>query len=130
MSEEFIQEYGGVALVYEDGDGNQEIMLCLRAPDMNHFASHWSIPSGYQEKGETTKETAIRELKEETMIDIPNCEFVGTLHDTFHIYKYVTATKITPILDREHTAWDYFTKSELPLVIEDELKKLIKNNIL
>mgnify|MGYP001271084037 CR=1 FL=1 len=129
MSEEHKQQYGGIALVYE-GDNDKEIMLCLRAPDMEHYASHWSIPSGYHEEGETTKETAIRELKEETMIDIPSCEYVGTLHETFHVYKYVTATKLKPILDREHTSWDYFKKDELPIVIEGELKNLIKSKIL
>ena len=43
MSEEKENEFGGVAIVYED-----EILLCLRSPRMEHFPSHWSIPSGFE----------------------------------------------------------------------------------
>jgi len=125
MSEEKENEFGGVAIVYED-----EIMLCLRSPNMGHYASHWSIPSGFVEEGETPQEGAIRELKEETMIEIGDCEFVGILHEAFYIYKYLSGTKLKPILDKEHTSWDYFKKDDLPIVMDDELKNLIKNKIL
>jgi len=124
MSEEKENEFGGVAIVYED-----EILLCLRSPRMEHFPSHWSIPSGFVEENETPQECAIRELYEETMIEIINCEFVGILHNSFYIYKYVSGVKLEPILDKEHTSWDYFKKDDLPIVMDDELKNLIKNKV-
>jgi 8-oxo-dGTP pyrophosphatase MutT (NUDIX family) len=124
MSEEKEPEFGGVAIVYED-----EIMLCLRSPNMEHYASHWSIPAGFVEYDETPQEAAIRELKEETMIEILDCEFVGVLRNAFYVYRYNSGTKLNPILDKEHTSWDYFKKDELPLVMDDELKFLIKNKI-
>lgn len=37
---------------------------------VKHNAGHVSFPKGHMEKGETEKETAIREVKEETGIDI------------------------------------------------------------
>lgn len=40
---------------------------------------HWSIPGGRQELGETTRQTAVREIKEETDLDI---ELIG-LVDVF-----------------------------------------------
>ena len=36
----------------------------------------WSIPGGRQELGETTRQTAIREIKEETSVDIELCGLV------------------------------------------------------
>lgn len=44
-------------------DRNQ-ILLVL------HNAGHWGLPKGHVEKGETEEETAIREVKEETNIDV------------------------------------------------------------
>ena len=43
---------------------NGEVLL------VHHNAGHWDFPKGHMEKGETEKQTAIREVKEETNIDI------------------------------------------------------------
>ena len=53
------------ALVYRKYHGNTEILL------IKHINSgHWSFPKGHVEKGETEIETAMREIKEETGIDV------------------------------------------------------------
>lgn len=53
------------AIVYRKFHGNTEILL------IKHVNSgHWSFPKGHVEKGETEVETAIREIKEETGIDV------------------------------------------------------------
>lgn len=41
-----------------------EILLVL------HNAGHWGLPKGHVEEGETEVQTAIREVKEETNIDV------------------------------------------------------------
>lgn len=48
------------AIVVEDG----RVLL------VKHNAGHWDFPKGHVEEGETEFETAIREVKEETNIDI------------------------------------------------------------
>ena len=48
------------AIVVEDG----KVLL------VKHNAGHWDFPKGHVEEGETEIETAIREVKEETNIDI------------------------------------------------------------
>ena len=53
------------AIVYRRHHGNLEILL------IKHVNSgHWSFPKGHVEAGETEEETALREIKEETGIDV------------------------------------------------------------
>ncbi|MBD5143931.1 MAG: NUDIX domain-containing protein [Ruminococcus sp.] len=53
------------AIVYRRFHGNIEILL------IRHINSgHWSFPKGHVESGETEIETALREIKEETAIDV------------------------------------------------------------
>ena len=53
------------AIVYRKYHGNTEILL------IKHINSgHWSFPKGHVENDETEPETAIREIKEETGLDI------------------------------------------------------------
>ena len=47
-------------LVYRDENGVREYLLALQIGD------NWSVPKGHMEAGETEKETALRELFEET----------------------------------------------------------------
>lgn len=53
------------AVVYRKHHGNTEILL------IKHINSgHWSFPKGHVETGETEIETARREIKEETNLDV------------------------------------------------------------
>lgn len=53
------------AIVYRKSHGNTEILL------IKHLRSGcWSFPKGHIEDGETETQTAVREIKEETNIDI------------------------------------------------------------
>ena len=55
---------GAGALVVEDG----EVLLIKEAKD--YVENQWNLPSGGHEEGETLRETAIREFKEETGVKI------------------------------------------------------------
>lgn len=53
------------AIVYRRFHGNTEILL------IKHVNSgHWSFPKGHVEKDESEEETALREIKEETGVDV------------------------------------------------------------
>ena len=53
------------AIVYRKFHGNTEILL------IRHIKSgYWSFPKGHVEEGETEEETAKREIKEETGVDV------------------------------------------------------------
>ena len=47
----------------------------------NRKGSHWSFPKGHVEEGETEQETALREVKEETGINI---EIIDGFRETVH----------------------------------------------
>ncbi len=53
------------ALVFRRFHGNTELLLIKHAN-----GGHWSFPKGHVESGETEIETALREIKEETGIDV------------------------------------------------------------
>ena len=53
----------GAVVVY--GDNDKRVLLIK-----NKRSAHWGFPKGHIEKGETQEETAIRETKEETGLDI------------------------------------------------------------
>ena len=44
-------------------DGNKVLMV-------KHNVGHWAFPKGHVDKGETEIETALREIKEETHLDV------------------------------------------------------------
>ena len=53
------------AIVYRKHHGNTEILL------VRHLKSgHWSFPKGHMDAGETEEDTARREIKEETGLDV------------------------------------------------------------
>lgn len=53
------------ALVFRKFHGNTELLLIKHAN-----GGHWSFPKGHVEEGESEIETATREIKEETGVDV------------------------------------------------------------
>ena len=54
---------GGI--IFYNGKQNTKILLVK-----NTNGKYWSFPKGHIEQGETEKETAAREIKEETGLDV------------------------------------------------------------
>ncbi len=53
----------GVLVLKEENDKKYFLLI-------HHNLGHWGIPKGHVEKNETEEETAIREVKEETNVDV------------------------------------------------------------
>lgn len=68
-----------------DGDGN--VLLFHR---FKNGAEYYAVPGGGVEPGETPEEAAVRELKEETTLDVALGERIGKLEtDGNHQYFYI-----------------------------------------
>lgn len=55
----------GAIIIHKSGENNYKVLLVK-----NHNGRYWSFPKGHVEKGETEEQTAIREIKEETGLDV------------------------------------------------------------
>jgi len=63
----------------KDEDGDWCILASERGKDAADYIGLWNCPCGYLDRDETTKQCAIRELKEECGIEIPieSLTFIG-----------------------------------------------------
>lgn len=72
----------GAALVWNDGR-----VLITRRPEGKMLAGLWEFPGGKQEPSETINETIVRELKEETDLDVSLISELGVYR---HAYSHFT----------------------------------------
>ncbi|MBR2715747.1 MAG: NUDIX domain-containing protein [Ruminococcus sp.] len=55
----------GAIIIHKANENNHKVLLVK-----NHNGRYWSFPKGHVEKDETEQQTAIREIKEETGLDV------------------------------------------------------------
>lgn len=90
VGHEPIINVGATVLVFNE---NKELLLNLRS-DTND----WGIPGGGKELNETLEECAIRELKEETNLDINDLELVTVLSGKEYYYKYPNGDEVDCVI--------------------------------
>ena len=121
VGHEPIINVGSTILVFNQ---NNELLLNLRS-DTND----WGIPGGGKELNETLEECAIRELKEETNLDINDLELVTVLSGNEYYYKYPNGDEVDCVItlyqarnysgelninDGESTQLKFFSFDNLP----------------
>lgn len=132
-----LERYSGILIKC-----GEKVLLCKRSP-FQSLPGVWSIPAGSIEKGETPKEGAIRELYEETLIDvdIDDLKMVGIINryardgkfikGIMYVYLVEVDEELYPDLDNapdgdEHTEFNYFSLIDLPFNDhKDQLFKII-----
>ena len=105
---------------------NNEYMLSQRS------SGKWSIPKGHIQKGEQPLEGALRELEEETAIQLEDQpKQISTTSNkeggTYYIFGIDIEDKLTPVLDHEHKDYGYFTQDNLPKPLDKGLN-FLKNS--
>jgi ADP-ribose pyrophosphatase YjhB (NUDIX family) len=108
---------------------NDEVLLCKRSSKAS-LPGIWSVPAGSVEKGETTKEAAVREFHEETDIIIgsDDLKFVGLVPRTSRDGKFIKGWMYVYLLEsnaflypdlenakdgKEHSDSGYFTYEDI-----------------
>jgi 8-oxo-dGTP pyrophosphatase MutT (NUDIX family) len=70
---------GGILL--RDASRGQELLLGRRRLDRD--GASWSLPKGTPDDGETAEQTALREVREETGLEVRILDSVGDIHYRF-----------------------------------------------
>ena len=72
--------YGIIPLRYNDISKEWDVLL------VRHRGGHWSFPKGHANVGESYKETAIRELYEETGLTVESFLFENPLSESYSFF--------------------------------------------
>lgn len=112
-------------------DDKQRILLQLRRD------GGWGLPGGLLEPGESLEQTAIREVKEETNLDVHGLTLLGTFSGADYTFTLENKDRINVITSLyEVTSWSgsmrndpaeglaltFFAASEIPAETKDEYR--------
>jgi len=94
-------------------DSEDRVLLLRRTPGNYWAAGQWGFPGGKLEPGESAKEAAIRETKEESNLVVTNLVDIKLKLDKplgmFYTRSYSGNIKI----DFEHTAWEWVSRDQI-----------------
>lgn len=119
----------GAVIFYRSPEGDKVLLV------KNHNGKYWSFPKGHVEKGESEKETALREIKEETGLDViifdhyrqisDYCPF-GKIKKRVVFFLAETKTDQVDIQQDEidSFAWATFAQAEKMCSYENDLRVL------
>lgn len=125
MTEEY--SCGGIVMKIEAGE--RLFLLVQMLP------GHWSFPKGHREAGETEHDTAIREIQEETHLDVcllPGFREVTEYHPAPQVHKQVTYFLAKPLNDEviiqaeeiKEAAWFNFKAASKRLTFQNDVNVL------
>lgn len=126
----------GLGIIIQDGD---KILLGRRCDTYKdtggiYEPGTWTIPGGKQEYNETIIEGAIREVKEETNLDISGLSIFGATDDIQPNKHFVTIQIIANQFKGElknleptkHSEWKWFDIYDLPQNLYSPSRKFIE----
>ncbi len=77
-----------------DVSGGAAFLLCRRTSRLSSHAAQWALPGGRLDEGETAVDAALRELREELGVELPDSTVLGLLDD----YPTRSGYVITPVV--------------------------------
>ena len=116
---------------------NQQRLLMIKRSDNNN----WGVPGGAMELGETTEETARRELLEETGLEVGELILFGVFSGKELYYRYPSGEEVYNVsvvyvthdaygaidfIDGEHYDFQRFDLKQLPENVSPPIKPILK----
>lgn len=110
----------------------RRIEICPFSKKAPPFAGYWSVFCGAIEKGEDAPSAAIREVKEETQLDLEKSKlmFIANIKN-LALFRYELDEYKTIELDYEHTEYGYFKISQIhasPNPVDEEISRVLQYN--
>ena len=101
---------GAFVVILDDDD---RALLLLRPHWVDWAAGMWGFPGGELEAGETPRQAATREVKEETTLTVSNIQEVKLGVDISAAPFYTRDYKGTVQIDFEHDDWRWMTRDDM-----------------
>ena len=123
---------GATILIFND---KNELLLNLRSD-----TGDWGIPGGLKELNETIEECAIREIKEETNLEVSDLKLLAVLSGKDYYFKYPNDDELDCVIvlyetknykgdlkinDDESTKLEFFPLDNLPK-LESRAQKIVE----
>ncbi|WP_298524190.1 NUDIX domain-containing protein [uncultured Methanobrevibacter sp.] len=112
---------------------NNEILIVKRHPKSRTDPETWELPGGKVEKGEFFTDALIREIKEETNLDVNVGDFAEAIQNdyshkrTVQIMMYLDVTGGEVKISEEHTDWMWADIEKMrTLDVSTSLEKMLK----
>ncbi len=118
--------YFSVLVPMVEIDGDTHLIYEIRASHMNTRPSEISFPGGRIEKGETKRQSAVRETCEELGLKKKQIKVIGEI-DTLHAYSNFTIYSFLGIIDFETYQNAKWNPDEVDWLFTVPIKKLIEN---
>ena len=97
------------------------------------FNGYWVLPGGHVERGETIRDAAIREMREELGLDIEIIETIGVFDDPDRDPRGLISVAVLArpkgeriVLNREASEYRWFPLDDLPEKIGFDHKKILE----
>lgn len=112
---------------------NDEILIVKRHPKSRTDPEMWELPGGKVEEGEFFADALVREIKEETDLDVRVGDFCEAIQNdyshkrTVQIMMYLDNVQGEVKISEEHTDWMWANIEKIKsLEISTSLKKVLK----
>ena len=125
IDEKFLFKVPQKALIEQNG----KFLIIKRSETAKNYPLHWDLPGGKLERGETPEEGLVREVKEETTLDVKVVDPMFSYLETHGVFAYVVVYECELLsgeikLSSEHSEYKWVTQEELKeLLIEPYLVK-------